>query len=64
MFPINKIYFYLDFVFKFKTHPEGGGYQLVQLCFLCKTISILFLLEILHNSHKRYFCFFCQHYNR
>ena len=58
MFPINKIYLNLDFVFTFKTHPKRECYQLVQLCFLCKNISILFLLEILHNSHKKYFGLF------
>ena len=47
MFPINKIYLNLDFVFTFKTHPKAECYHLVQLCFLCKHISIFFLLEIL-----------------
>jgi hypothetical protein len=47
MSPINKIYLYLDFDLKFKAHPKGECYQLVQLCFLCKNISILFLLEII-----------------
>ena len=54
MFPINKIYLNLDFVFTFKTHPKRECYQLVQLCFLCKNISIQFLLEILHNSDIKY----------
>ena len=54
MFAMNKIYFSLDFVFTFKTHPKGECYQLVQLCFLCKHVSNLFLLEILHNSHIKY----------
>ena len=59
MFPMNKIYLNLDFVLTLKTHRNGECYQFVQLCFLCKNMSILFLLEILHNSHIKYWWSFC-----
>ena len=56
---MDKIYLNLDFVFTFTTHPKCECYQFVQLCFLCKNISIFFLLEILHNSHIKYLWAFC-----
>jgi hypothetical protein len=54
MFPIDKIYLNLDFVLTLKTHRNGECYQFVQLCFLCKQISILFLLEISVSSATMY----------